>query len=112
MNLRSGAEMRVTGDGSAGAVVCVNGGQSSEVPGTWSASLEWLVGRLAPRFPSLAFAEVRYRVKSWRVLDMCIVDAQEAIEAVKAERVLLLGFSMGGAVAISTAGEPRVAGVL
>src|SRR5207302_351687 len=35
----------------SGAVVCVNGGQSADVPGTWSASLEWLVGRLAPRIP-------------------------------------------------------------
>jgi dienelactone hydrolase len=69
----------------------VNGGQASEVEGTWSASLEWLVGRLAPRFPGLAFAEVRYRIKSWNQL---------------------LGFSMGGAVAISAADEPSVERVL
>jgi len=112
MKLESGAEMRVTGDAFGGAVVCVNGGQSSEVPGTWSASLEWLVGRLAPRFPSLAFAEVRYRVKSWRVLELCIEDAREAVDSVEADRVLMLGFSMGGAVAISAAGEPGVAGVV
>ena len=42
----------LTGDG-ATAVVCVNGGQAAEVEGTWSASLEWLVTRLAPRFPEL-----------------------------------------------------------
>ena len=34
------------------AVVCVNGGTSAEVPGTWSASVEWLVRRLAHRFPA------------------------------------------------------------
>jgi dienelactone hydrolase len=89
-------------------VICVNGGQSKEVPGTWSASLEWLVGRLAPQLPSLTFAEVRYRIKSWRVLDLCIEDARAAVDAVASERVLLVGFSMGGAVAISAADAPRV----
>jgi hypothetical protein len=68
--LRSGAELRVTGPAdAAAAVVCVNGGQGSEVEGTWSASLEWLARKLAPRFPSLAFGEVRYRIKSWKRLD-------------------------------------------
>src|SRR5205085_2059744 len=76
--LPTGADLRLTGDGTT-AVVCVNGGQAQEVAGTWSASLEWLVQRLAPRFPQLAFAEVRYRVKSWRRLDACIEDARAAI---------------------------------
>ena len=103
--------MRCMGDGPT-AVICVNGGQASEVEGTWSASLEWLVGRLAPRFPELAFAEVRYRIKSWKQLDECIADARAAIRAVGAERTLMLGFSMGGAVSISAADEPSVEGVL
>ena len=34
-----------------GAVVCVNGGTAAEVPGTWSASLEWLVRRLSDSSP-------------------------------------------------------------
>jgi dienelactone hydrolase len=103
--------MRLTGDGGT-AVVCVNGGQSAEVEGTWSASLEWLVGRLAPRFRQCVFAEVRYRVKSWRRLEGCIDDARAAVTEVGAERTLLLGFSMGGAVAISVADEPSVERVL
>ncbi len=111
VELATGAEMRLTGDGPT-AVVCVNGGQAAEVEGTWSASLEWLVGRLAPRFPELAFAEVRYRIKSWKRLDDCVADARAAIRAVGAERTLLLGFSMGGAVSISAADEPSVTGVL
>ncbi len=106
--LASGAELRLTGPTDLAAVVCVNGGQRAAVEGTWSASLEWLVGRLAPRFPELAFAEVRYRIKSWERLDWCIEDAREAIRAVGAPRVLLLGFSMGAAVGISVADEPRV----
>ena len=111
LRLPSGAELRRTGAGTT-AVVCVNGGQAAEVEGTWSASLEWLVRRLAPRFPQLLFAEVRYRVKSWRRLDACIVDAREAIRATGAERTVLLGFSMGGVVAISAADEPSVERVL
>jgi len=111
--LRTGAELRVSGRAdAAAAVVCVNGGQGSEVEGTWSASLEWLVRRLAPRFPSLAFGEVRYRIKSWKRLDWCVADARAAIDAVGAPRTLLLGFSMGGAVAVQAAEDPTVMTVL
>jgi pimeloyl-ACP methyl ester carboxylesterase len=110
--LTSGAEARLTNGARRAMVVCVNGGQSGEVAGTWSASLEWLVGRLAPRFPELGFVEVRYRVKSWRRLELCVEDARAAIAAAGGERTLLVGFSMGGAVSISAAGEAGVAGVL
>jgi pimeloyl-ACP methyl ester carboxylesterase len=111
--LRSGAELRVTGHvDAAAAVVCVNGGQGSEVEGTWSASLEWLTRRLAPRFPALTFGEVRYRIKSWKRLDWCVEDARDAIDALGAERTLLLGFSMGGAVAVQAADAPSVETVL
>ena len=110
--LKTGAELRVTGTASRAAVVCVNGGQAGEVEGTWSASLEWLVGRLAPRFPELAFAEVRYRVKSWKRLELCVEDARAAVRETGAPRTLLLGFSMGGAVGIAAADEPTVEAVL
>jgi pimeloyl-ACP methyl ester carboxylesterase len=93
-------------------VLCVNGGRAREVTGTWSSTLEWLVRQLAPRFPGLGFGEVRYRVKSWRQLDLCIEDTRAAIAEAGGERTLLVGFSMGGAVAISAAGEPGVTGVL
>jgi pimeloyl-ACP methyl ester carboxylesterase len=112
VRLASGAEMRVQGPANGPAVVCVNGGQARAVEGTWSASLEWLVGRLAPRFPQLRFAEVRYRIKSWNRFDWCVDDARAAVAEVDAERTLLLGFSMGGGVAISVADDPRVTGVL
>jgi pimeloyl-ACP methyl ester carboxylesterase len=113
MRLRTGAEMRITGPLDAAAtVVCVNGGQSREVEGTWSATLEWLVHRLAPAFPALTFGEVRYRVKSWRRLDLCVEDACAAVDAIGAPRTLLLGFSMGGAVSARAAAEPSVETVL
>ena len=104
--------MRVTGPAGTCAVVCVNGGQHREVEGTWSASVEWLVGQLAPRLPGLAFAEVRYRVKSWKRLESCVEDVRAAVYEVGAQRVALLGFSMGGAVSIAVASEPRVAEVV
>jgi dienelactone hydrolase len=112
ITLATGAEMRVTGGDGAVAVVCANGGQAAEVAGTWSASIEWLVDRLAPLFPELRFVELRYRVKSWKQLDRCVEDARAAIDAAAAERVLLVGFSMGGAVAVRSAGHPAVRGVL
>jgi len=108
VRLATGAELRVTGSVGECAVVCVNGGQQREVEGTWSASVEWLVRQLAPRLPELAFAEVRYRVKSWRRLESCVEDARAAIYEVGARRVALLGFSMGGAVSIAVAAEPKV----
>jgi pimeloyl-ACP methyl ester carboxylesterase len=110
--LATGGELRRTGDGALGAVVCVNGGQAREVEGTWSASVEWLVRTLAPRLAGLTFAEVRYRVKSWKRLDACVEDARAAIREVGAPRTLVLGFSMGGAVGISVADEPSVEGVV
>jgi pimeloyl-ACP methyl ester carboxylesterase len=112
MRLSTGAELRMRGPAHEAAVVCVNGGQAAEMEGTWSATLEWLVGRLAPRFPALGFAEVRYRIESWRRLGMCIDDARAAIHELGAPRTLLLGFSMGGAVSIACAAEPSVDGVL
>lgn len=109
MWLDTGAEARLTGpDGVPAVVLCVNGGQEAAVAGTWSASLEWLVRALAPRFPSLRFCEVRYRVKSWRHLDLCAADARAALRATRPARALVLGFSMGGAVAVSIADEPAV----
>ncbi len=112
MILSTGAELRITGSAHRCAVVCVNGGQAREVEGTWSASVEWLVRRLSPRLPDVAFAEVRYRVKSWKRLDSCFEDARTAVREVAAPRALLLGFSMGGTVSIAIADEPRVEGVV
>jgi pimeloyl-ACP methyl ester carboxylesterase len=113
IRLSTGAELRASGPGGARtAVVCVNGGQASEVEGSWSATHEWLVRRLAPRFPGLRFGEVRYRVKSWKQLDRCVEDARAAIEELAARRTLVLGFSMGGAVAARVASEPSVETVL
>ena len=112
MELSTGAELRVSGGDGALSVVCMNGGQRAEVEGTWSPTIEWLLERLRPRFPEVRFAELRYRIKSWRRFDECVEDALAAIEAAGGERTLLLGFSMGGAVAIKVASEPSVEAVI
>jgi dienelactone hydrolase len=70
------------------------------------------VRRLAPSFPELAFGEVKYRIKSWKRLDWCVQDARAAIDELGARRTLVLGFSMGGAVAVQAADEPSVETVL
>lgn len=110
--LATGAELRISGSGTAAGVVCMNGGQGRLVEGTWGATVEWLVRRLSPRMPELTFGEVRYRVKSWRRLDWCIEDAEAAIYELGAERTLLVGFSMGGAAAISAAATEPVTAVV
>jgi acetyl esterase/lipase len=113
--LASGAEARWTNARARHAVVCVNGGTSAEAPGTWSASVEWLVRRLAARHPRLAFLEVRYRTKSWHRLDECAEDARAALVTARSEgveEVALLGFSMGGAVAVRVAADPAVQHVI
>lgn len=110
--LATGAEVRSTGLGGRLAVVCANGGREAEVPGTWGSTIEWLVGRLAPRFPDLQFVELRYRVRSWKRIEWCVEDALAAIDEARAERTLLVGFSMGGAVAVGAAAHPTVTGVL
>jgi dienelactone hydrolase len=95
--------------------VCVNGGTGRETEGTWSATLEWLVRRLAPEFPDVSFVEVRYRVKSWKRLPSCIDDCRAAVSLAVdggAGEIALLGFSMGGAVAISAADDARVTTVI
>jgi dienelactone hydrolase len=112
VRLATGAELRVTGAVGERAVVCLSGGVQRETPGTWGASMEWLVRELAPRLPELAFAEVRYRVRSWKRLESCVEDARAAVFEVGAPRVALLGFSMGGAVSIAVAAEPKVAEVV
>ena len=109
--LSTGADARLRNVDAPLAVVLVNGGSARAVPGTWSATSELLADELAPRFPELAFAEVRYRVKTWNELESCLADARAALDLVDRPS-LLVGFSMGGAVSIGVAGHEQVTGVL
>ncbi len=111
VRLSTGAEIRIRNGAAPLAAVLVNGGTARPLPGTWSATSELLAVELAPRFQGLAFAEVRYRVKSWKELDSCLEDAVAALDLLD-RPALLVGFSMGGAVSVGVAGDPRVVGVL
>ena len=109
--LARGAEARARNSDAPLAAILVNGGTARRVPGTWSATSEWLAERLAERFPEIAFIEVRYRTKSWNELGSCMEDAADALDAA-ARPAILVGFSMGGAVAIGVADHERVEAVL
>jgi dienelactone hydrolase len=109
--LSTGAEARLRNEGAPLAAILVNGGTAKPVAGTWSATSELLATELAPRHPGIVFAEVRYRLKSWHALPSCMADTEAAVDLVLSEgagRTLLIGFSMGGAVAIKAAGHPSV----
>lgn len=106
--LATGGSIRYAGPEAGPVVLCMNGGLARPVPGDWSPSIEWLVGQLVPRFPDVGFAEVRYRIKSWRELRSLVADATAGVAAVRARganRVALLGFSAGGAASLATAAD-------
>jgi len=109
--LGTGADVRLRNEGAPVAVVLLNGGTARAVPGTWSATSELLADELAPRFPGVMFAEVRYRVKTWNELPSCIADADAALDLAGRES-LLVGFSMGGAVSIGVAAHEAAVGVV
>lgn len=111
MRLATGADVRLRNEAAPLAVVLVNGGSARAVPGTWSATSEVLTDDLAPRSPQIAFAEVRYRIKTWNELESCMADARAALDLM-GRPSLLVGFSMGGAVSIGVAGHPHVTGVV
>jgi dienelactone hydrolase len=109
--LASGGALRLTGPMTGPVVVCMNGGVARPVPGDWSPSVEWLVARLAPEFPQVGFAEVRYRIKSWRDLESLIADGQAAVASVRrfgAQRVALMGFSAGGGAGLACAANEGI----
>ena len=113
--LSTGAEMRSTGPPDGLPVVCLGGGTAAPHPGRWNSGYRWLVERLAPRHPALTFHEVRYRVRSWKNLAPCIEDAHAALDAVAGpdgRPTLVIGYSMGGAVAVSVADHPGVSAVV
>jgi dienelactone hydrolase len=113
--LATGAGIRFSGPPDGLVVLCVDGGTGRERPGTWSASVEHVVRNAVPRVPEVGWAEVRYRVRSWRQIDRCIEDAAAALDAVAsrgATRIVMLGYSMGAIVSCAAAGHGLVRHVI
>jgi acetyl esterase/lipase len=106
--LPSGAQVRLEGaENPAHLVVGLGGGVSRPLPGVWNPSIEWLARRLARCDESVACLEVRYRVRSWRSVETCVQDAREAVrlaEGLRPQRLSVMGFSMGGGVAVAATG--------
>lgn len=107
--LPSGAQVRLLGDQTpAHLVVGLGGGVSRPLPGIWNPSIEWLARRLARCDEPVACLEVRYRVRSWRDVRGCVQDAREAVrlaESLRPQRLSIMGFSMGGGVAVAAVSE-------
>jgi pimeloyl-ACP methyl ester carboxylesterase len=113
--LPTGAQIRFTGRTDGIVALCVNGGTARELPGTWSPSAELLMRRCTPHLPDVGWAEVRYRVHSWRQLEMCIEDGRAALDAAAAagaREVVLVGYSMGGGVSTAISDHPLVRQVI
>jgi dienelactone hydrolase len=117
MTLPSGAVLRLSAPleqlGGTLIVLGLGGSVARPAPPRWSASITWLLRRLMHDAPGFAYAELRYRNRSWRAVAECIRDAREALAAFPADAVVVpVGFSMGGGIAIGIAGDARVPGVI
>jgi dienelactone hydrolase len=112
--LPGGAALRVRGGsegGGAPSLLLLGGSTHRDGAGTWSATSEWLARRVADEHPDWAMAEVRYRYGSWRRLVAAAEDAHAAILALEGmgrPPNALVGFSLGGRVAVALAGADSV----
>jgi len=111
--LPGGAALRVRGGGSrdAPSLLLLGGSTYRDATGVWSATAEWLAGRIHRERPGWAVAEVRYRYGSWRRLAAAAEDAHAAMLALHdmgRPPVALAGFSLGGRVAVALAGAESV----
>jgi dienelactone hydrolase len=116
IDLPGGAAVRVRGGSGAGSIgapslLLFGGSTHRDGAGTWSATGEWLARRIAREHPDWAVAEVRYRFGSWRRLVAAAEDGHAALRALDAmDRPVdaLVGFSLGGRVAVALAGADSV----
>lgn len=114
-DVATGAQIRIRGPQDGRVVLTINGGTNHDAPGTWSASTEYLVSKLATRFPHVGFVETKYRIRSWRRHEMCIADGRAALDDVAAHgasEIVIVGFSLGGAVSTQIADHPLVSTVI
>lgn len=111
--LPGGAALRVRGggDGRAPSVLLLGGSTHRDAAGLWSATAEWLARRIHAEHPDWPVAEVRYRSGWRRRLAAAAEDAHQALLALEGRGhppSALVGFSMGGRVAVALAGADPV----
>jgi hypothetical protein len=113
--LPGGAALRVRGDADGGedapSVLLLGGSTHRDASGVWSATGEWLARRIAGEHPDWLVAEVRYRFGSWRRLAAAAEDVHAAIGVLGGRGRppgALVGFSLGGRVAVALAGAESV----
>lgn len=111
IGLGTGAQARVRGPEGAPAALLLDGGIRRAASGVWGPTPQIVADRLAPELPGLRLIELRYRVRSYRRLDLCTEDARAAVALAGGAPLALVGYSMGGAVAIGIADAPGVVSV-
>ena len=114
--LPTGAVFRVRGAaGAPDVALFLPGGFPRPPEARWGATTHLLARRVARALPGVRTVELRFRWASWSTVEACFVDTAEMLDRLAddgATRVLLVGFSMGGAVAGHAAAHPLVAGVV
>ncbi|HTI35550.1 MAG TPA: hypothetical protein VL422_17885 [Miltoncostaea sp.] len=111
IGLPGGGALRVRGGGEGPSLLLLGGSTHRDGAGTWSATSEWLARRISREHPDWSVAEVRYRFGSWRRLVAATEDAHAAmlaLEGMGRGAEALVGFSLGGRVAVALAGAPTV----
>jgi dienelactone hydrolase len=116
LDLPDGPSLRLRGAADGPSVVLFGGSTHRDVAGRWSPTTEWLARRLAVRRGgATGIVEVRYRHSSWQRLEDCVADGRLALAALRAMGTparVAVGFSLGGAVAVSVGDDPAIAGVV
>jgi dienelactone hydrolase len=116
--LPGAAALRVRGGSDGGAapsLLLLGGSTHRDGAGTWSATSEWLARRIAREHPDWSVAEVRHRAGSRPRLAAAVEDGHAAICALAAmgrPPGALVGFSLGGRVAVALAGAESVRSVV
>ncbi|MCW2971979.1 MAG: hypothetical protein JWN72_252 [Thermoleophilia bacterium] len=118
-DLPEGGELRASGDAAATElVVLAPGGTGGARAGRWSSNMAYLAPRLRRALGAdTRIVELRWGNSSWRTPRPAFADlghalTHEALTAPDDRRVVLVGFSMGGAACLANAAAPGVVGLV
>jgi pimeloyl-ACP methyl ester carboxylesterase len=125
IDLPGGGAYRVSGPADArDLVVLVPGATSAARAGRWSSNLTWLAPRLRRALGrDVRIVQVRFGRPSWQHLELPVADVRHVLEREAASsahagvtagdrRMVLVGFSMGGAASLANAAAAGVVGLV